>query len=98
MRRLEMREKKKVSLDIEAYAWLTETGIQTSVYIGQDVDGPQFENEEAFETLIDSALEGCECNGKFARYHKEEIEELLTTLKNAYEYAERQVQETGFHD
>ena len=94
-----MREKKKVSLDIEACAWMTETGIQTSVYIGQqDVNEPQFENEEAFETLIDSALE-CYCvGGKFARYHEEEIEELLTTLKNAYEYAARRVQEIGFND
>ena len=93
-----MREKKKVSLDIEAYAWLTETGIQTSVYIGQDVNEPQFENAVTFETLIDSALEGYGWSGKFARYHEEEIEELLTTLKNAYAYAERQVQEIGFHD
>ena len=93
-----MREKKKVSLDIEAYAWLTETGIHTSVYIGQDVNEPQFENEEAFETLIDSALEGYWVGGKIAQRHKEEVEQFLTTLKNAYEYAARRVQEIGFND
>lgn len=88
----------KTSFDIEADSWLTSTGIQTTVYIGL-TDEPQFEKTEAFETLIDSALESyVGKNGKFARYHEEEIEELLTTLKNAYAYAEKQVQEIGFND
>ena len=88
----------KTSFDIEAVAWLTSTGIQTAVYLGHNTDTPEFENAVTFETLIDSALEGYGWSGKFARYHEEEIEELLTTLKNAYAYAERQVQEIGFHD
>jgi hypothetical protein len=62
----------KTSFDIEAVAWLTSTGIQTAVYLGHNTDTPQFENAVTFETLIDSALEGCEWSGKFARYHKEE--------------------------
>jgi hypothetical protein len=33
-----------------------------------------------------------------ANIHKEEVEQLIATLKNAYEYAERRVQEIGFHE
>jgi len=87
----------KVSIEIEAGAWLTEIGIETTVYIG-DVDMPQVVKTESLESLIDKALESYGFKGKMASVHKEEVEQLLTTLKNAYEYAERRVQEMGFHD
>ena len=88
----------KTYFDIEADAWLTSTGIETTVYLGHNTDTPQLVNAVTFETLIDSALEGYGWSGKFAKSHEEEIEELLTTLKNAYAYAEKRVQEIGFHD
>lgn len=88
-------DKTKVSLDVEAGTWLTETGIETTVYIG-DVDMPQVVTIESFEPLIDKALESYGFRDSLASVHKEEVEQLLTTLKNAYEYAERRVQEIGF--
>ena len=87
----------KVSLEVEAGSWLTETGIETTVYIG-DVDMPQVVKVESFEPLIDKALESYGFGDKMANMHKEEVEQLLATLKNAYEYAERRVQEIGFHE
>ena len=86
----------KVSIEVEAGAWLTETGIETTVYIG-DVDMPQVVKTETLEFLIDKTLMsyGLEIT---ANVHKEEVEQLLATLKNAYEYAERRVQEIGFDD
>jgi len=87
----------KVSLEIEAGSWLTETGIETTVYIG-DVDMPQVVKTESFEPLIDKALESYGFGDTLASIHKEEVEQLLATLKNAYEYAERRVQELGFED
>ena len=85
----------KVSIEVEAGAWLTETGIETTVYIG-DVDMPQVVKIESFESLIDRSLSGYGWGDKMASVHKEEVEQLLTTLKNAYEYAQRRVQEIGF--
>ena len=85
----------KVSLEIEAGSWLTETGIETTVYIG-DVDMPQVVKTESFEPLIDKALESYGFGDTLASIHKEEVEQLLATLKNAYEYAERKVQELGY--
>jgi hypothetical protein len=87
----------KVSLEIEAGSWLTETGIETTVYIG-DVDMPQVVKTESFEPLIDKALESDGFGDTMASIHKEEVEQFIATLKNAYEYAERRVQEIGFHE
>ena len=87
----------KVSLEIEAGAWITESGIETTVYIG-DVDMPQVVKIESFESLIDISLSGYGWGDKMANIHKEEVEQLIATLKNAYEYAERRVQEIGFHE
>ena len=87
----------KVSLEVEAGSWLTETGIETTVYIG-NVDMPQVVTIESFEPLIDKALESYGFGDTMANIHKEEVNRLLATLKNAYEYAERRVQEIGFSD
>jgi len=87
----------KVTLEVEAGAWLTKTGIETTVYIG-DVDMPQVVTIESFEPLIDKVLESYGFGDTMANMHKEEVEQLLATLKNAYEYAERRVQELGFSD
>ena len=82
----------KVSVEIEAGAWLTTTGIETIVYIG-DVDMPQVVKTETLESLIDNTLESYEFEGKIANIHKEEVEQLLAMLKNASEYAEKKVRE-----
>ena len=87
----------KVSIEVEAGAWITETGIETTVYIG-DVDMPQVVKTESFESLIDRSLSGYGWDDKMANIHKEEVEQLIATLKNAYEYAERRVQEIGFDE
>ena len=87
----------KVSIEVEAGAWITETGIETTVYIG-DVDMPQVVKTESFESLIDRSLSGYGWGDTMANIHKEEVEQLIATLKNAYEYAERRVQEIGFHE
>jgi len=85
-------DNKKVSIEIEAGAWLTTTGIETVVYIG-DVDMPQVVKTETLESLIDNTLESYEFEGKIANIHKEEVEQLLAMLKNASEYAEKKVRE-----
>ena len=85
-------DKKKVSIEIEASAWLTTTGIETVVYIG-DVDMPQVVRTETLESLIDNTLESYGFGDTLASIHKEEVEQLLAMLKNASEYAEKKVQE-----
>lgn len=97
----------KVSIEVEASSWLTETAIETTVYIGA-VDMPQVVKTESLESLIDKTLLsygfGLQDHTSYgfgdamAIIHKKDVEQLLTTLKNAYEYAERKVQELGYED
>jgi hypothetical protein len=87
----------KVSIEVEAGAWLTETGIETTVYIG-DVDMPQVVKTESLESLIEKTLLAYGFGDTMASIHKKDVEQLLATLKNAYEYAERKVQELGYDD
>lgn len=87
----------KVSLEIEASSWLTATGIETTVYIG-DVDMPQVVKTESLESLIVNALLSYEFEGKIPNIHKKEVEQLLTTLNTVHEYAERRVRELGFYE
>ena len=88
---------KKVSIEIEAGAWLTTTGIETIVYIG-DVDMPQVVKTETLESLINNTLLSYGFGDTMASIHKKDVEQLLATLKNAYEYAERRVQELSFDE
>ena len=87
----------KVSLEIEAGAWITETGIETTVYIG-DVDMPQVVKTESLESLIDKTLLSYGFGDTMASIHKEDVERLLTTLNTACEYAEERVRELGFDE
>ena len=91
MGRVSEMDNTKVSIEIEAGAWLTETGIETIVYIG-DVDMPQVVKTETLESLIDNTLLSYGF-GTMATIDKEEVEQLLAMLKNAHEYAERRVKE-----
>ena len=87
----------KVSVEVEASSWLDVNGIETTVYIG-DVDMPQVVKVESLESLIAKTLLSYEVEFKIASEHKEDVEQLLATLKNAYEYAERRVQGLGFDE
>ena len=87
----------KVSVEVEAGSWLTETGIETTVYIG-DVDMPQVVKTESLESLIAKTLLSYAVEFKIASEHKEDVEQLLVMLKNAHEYAEKKVQEMGFNE
>ena len=95
MGRVSEMDNTKVSIEVEASSWLTETGIETVVYIG-DVDMPQVVKTETLESLINNTLLSYGFGDTMASIHKKDVEQLLTTLKNAYEYAQRRVQEIGF--
>lgn len=90
-------DRKTLRLDVDFDLWLTETEIEASVYVGA-TDEPQLVVTESLESLIDKTLEAYGWSDKIHSAHKEDVERLLTTLKNAYEYAERRVQELGFSD
>jgi N-acetylglucosamine-6-phosphate deacetylase len=97
IRRVSEMDNTKVSVEVEAGSWLTETGIETTVYIG-DVDMPQVVKTESLESLIAKTLLSYGFGDTIASIHKEEVEQLLAMLKNAHEYAEERVREMGFDE
>lgn len=89
----------KTYLEIEASAWLTETGIETTVYIGQAADMPTVSEHETYNELIDRSLTAYTVlDDKIIPDHFAEVKEFLDGLKNAYEYAEKRAKELGYKD
>ena len=87
----------RYSVEIGASAWLTETGVETTVFIGEDADTPVVSAHETYNELIEQTL------GAFTIFddeiildHYAEVKEFLDGLKNAYEYAEKRAKELGY--
>ena len=87
----------KTYLEIEASAWLTETGVETTVYIGQSADMPTVSEHEIYNELIDRSLSSFTIfDDEIIPDHYAEVKEFLNGLKNAYEYAEKRAKELGY--
>lgn len=89
----------KTYLEIEASAWLTETGVETTVYIGQSADMPTVSEHEIYNELIDRSLSSFTIfDDEIIPDHYAEVKEFLNGLKNAYEYAEKRAKELGYEE
>ena len=85
------------NVEVEVGAWLTESGIETTVYIGRGVDMPAAETHETYEELIDRSLTGYTVmNGELLPEHYAEVSVFLEGLKSAYQYAEKRAKEMGW--
>jgi ABC-type nitrate/sulfonate/bicarbonate transport system substrate-binding protein len=89
----------KVSIEIDASAWLTETGVETAVYIGQGADTPTVSEHETYNELIDRGLGAYTIfEDEIIPAHFADVKRFLDGLKNAYEYAEKRAKELGYED
>jgi ABC-type nitrate/sulfonate/bicarbonate transport system substrate-binding protein len=89
----------KKHVEIDASAWLTETGVETTVYIGEDADTPVVSIHETYKELIDKSLTAYTViDDEIIPDHYAEVKEFLDGLKNAYEYAEKRAKELGYKD
>ena len=89
----------KTYLEMEASAWLTETGVETTVYIGEGADTPAMETHETYNELIERSLTAYTVlDDEIIPDHFAEVKEFLDGLKNAYEYAEKRAKELGYKD
>lgn len=89
----------KTYVEIDASAWLTEAGVETTVYIGEDADTPAVSEHETYNELIEKSL--CAytvIDDEIIPDHFAEVKEFLNGLKNAYEYAEKRAKELGYED
>ena len=87
------------NLEIEVGAWLSETGVKTTVYIGQGADMPAVETHETYIELIERSLTAYTIiDGEIILDHYAEVKEFLDGLKHAYEYAEKKAKEYGYDE
>ena len=95
---------KKSYIEIDAGPWLTCDGdIEVSVFIGEGSCEPNHTSKVSLKELVDREIEamipgvipgdGDTKSGKIAEYHKEDVKQLLESLKEAYEYACKRAEE-----
>ena len=87
----------KKYVEIDASAWLTETGVETTAYIGEGADTPAVSEHETYNDLIDRNLSTYTIfDDEIIPDHYAEVKAFLNGLKNAYEYAEKRAKELGY--
>ena len=87
----------KKYVEIDASAWLTETGVETTVYIGESADTPAVSEHETYNGLIDRNLSTYTIfDDEILHVHYAEVKAFLNGLKSAYEYAEKRAKELGY--
>jgi hypothetical protein len=83
----------RVDVDTEIYP----TGLKTLVYIG-DTDAPQVDSTESWEEIIPRTVQYFTTKGKIAECHRDEIDTLISGLRNALELFESTVEEVGYYE
>ena len=87
----------KKYVEIDASAWLSEAGVETTVFIGEGADMPAIEVHETYNELIERGLGAYTIfDDEIIPDHYAEVKEFLNGLKNAYEYAEKRAKELGY--
>lgn len=81
-------------LEVEADGWLTDEGVEISVYIGS-TDDPQVEVTHSYEKMIDQYLEAYMFEGKIIKLHKDKAARFIAKMKEISEYAAQRAKELG---
>ena len=86
----------KVNLEIDCSSWLNEDGtVNVGIWFGDDCE-PSLEESFLLKEMADSTLESLCVKNKIQEYHFDDVEELLTSLKDLYEYAKDQAEKLGY--
>ena len=84
-----------VKLRVDVDTELNPTGLKTLVYVGE-TDIPQVDITESWEEIIYRTVQYCTIKGKIAECHRDEIDALISGLRNALELFESTVEEVGY--
>lgn len=84
-----------VKIKVDAVAELDPIGLKTLVYIG-DTDVPQVDSTESWEEIIHRTVEYFTLKGKIDKRHTDEVDALISSLRNALELFESTVEEVGY--
>lgn len=81
-------------LTVEADGWLTDEGVEITVFIG-NTDDAQVEVTHPYEKMIDQHLEGYLVEGKIADLDKDEAARFVARMEEMYKYAAKRAKELG---
>lgn len=81
-------------LMVEADGWLTDEGVEITVFIG-NTDDAQVEVTHPYEKMIDQHLEGYLVEGKIADLDKDEAARFVARMEEMYKYAAKRAKELG---
>ena len=82
----------KVYIEIDATPWIDETGIVTSVWLG-DAGEPCFEATSSYEELVEKQLEAYTIYGKLTADSFDEVELFVKKLEEVAKYARKRFEE-----
>ena len=86
----------KVNLEMDCSPWLNEDGtIEVGIWFGRDCE-PSLQESFLLKEIADSALESMCVKNQIQEYHFDDVEELLTSLKDLYEYTKDRAEKLGY--
>lgn len=84
------------NLKIDCSPWLNEDGtIEVATYFGNACE-PSLEESFCLREMVDNTLESLCVQNEIQEHHFENVEELLLSLKDSYEYAKARARVLGY--
>lgn len=85
-----------VNLEMDCSPWLNEDGtIAVGVYFGTNCE-PSLEESFLLKEMVDNTLETLKLGYKIHDNHFDDVEKLLTSLNDLYEYAKTRAEALGY--
>jgi len=86
----------KVNLEMDCSPWLNEDGtIEVGVYFGRNGE-PSLEESFLLKEMVDSTLGSLVAGNKIAECHYDDVEKLLISLNELYEYTKTRAEDLGY--
>lgn len=97
----------KVNLEMDCTPWLNEDGtVEVGIWFGQPDSNvgiwfgkdcePSLEENFLLKEMVDNTLESMKVGNKIADQHFDDVEKLLTSLNDLYEYAKNTAEDLGY--
>lgn len=85
-----------VNLEIDCSPWLNEDGtIEVAIWFGRDGE-PSLEQSFLLKEMVDKTLETMQVGNKIHDKHFDDVEKLLISLNDLYEYAKTTAEDLGY--
>ena len=85
-----------VNLEMDCSPWLNKDGtIEVGIWFGTNCE-PSLKESFLLKEMVDNTLESLKVGNKIAEHHFDDVEKLLTSLNDLYEYAKTTAEDLGY--